>query len=556
MSQNSVSKLLGKKLPQINMSNIWIKQSPSPSPEKKKIPSPAKPKQMSPNRASKAIALLYKFKAKQKGIVYTNKGNIFGPNKKYGFALSKPEVYWSTTSTKFDKEINLADFAKTPHTAMYAVTEVTGYRSTRDRHTFRETLGTAAIGKIDSTTSYIKLNLTMLSPSQTAAVVITRGGKVTISSSGPWERVVRILFPGHIRALIANAKRTTTMSRFYCNHTIDIKFIFERIFQSNSNDMNVNQADVFMHEELPTAAHGIAFHQTGMAPAPVPKSTKGFKSKVGIVFKKPAVKLNIFKNGTITAVCEDPVDGPKAFKKLVKYIDSKDSSISELIFSNTRSAPASVRTTENLRQQKINTRYPLANSWNAVKSGFYVRPGPNGKPRFYEIPSNTTLVRTKVLRAYANAKVNIPARVKTALGITNTTVKNKVNKPSGFGNQSRNGYYAKPNKQGKPAWYKVPSGKAAAKGGVIQAYKQHSINIPAHIRTMFKISNANIAGFKVKEPKLAVSPKGTVRLNGKQLARFNKNALLEVARNLNIAAVSEKNNKDTIIAFIRGKLGK
>ena len=552
-----MNQLLGRKLPTA-AGNFWIRPSPSPSPNKK-TPSPVKPKQMSPERASKAIAALYRFKAQQKGVVYTNKGNNFGQGQKYGFALSKPEVYWSNTSTSFGEPVNLADYAKTPHTSSYAVKEVTGHQHIGGRPYFRETISTPAVGKIDSSVSFIKINLVMLSPEQTASVILYKSGKVLISSPGPWERVVRILFPGKIRTLIANAKKTTTMSRFFCNHTIDVEFVFKCVQASNLLSMRPNTANMVMHQELPTSTRGLAFHQTGMGPAPIAKPNKGFKSKIGIVFKGPDVKLNIFKNGTITATCEDPADGPKAFKKLIKLIDAQDREVAMFVFGFQRNAPAALRTTENLRKQKINQRNPLANSWNSVKLGFYVRPGANGKPRFYEVPANKSLVRTKVIRAYANAKVNIPASVKQLLEIANNTVntfKNKAGKPTGFGNQTRNGYYVKPDRHGKPTWYKIPAGKAAAKGGVIKAYKQHNMAIPAHIRTMFKITNANIASHKTNEPKVTMSPGGEVKLNGKQLLRYNKNVLMRVARNLNISSVTNKNNKETILTFIRGKLSK
>jgi hypothetical protein len=550
-----MEQLLGRKMPTA-AGNFWIRRSPSPSPNKKKTPSPAKPKQMSPERVSKAIDALYRFKAKQKGLVYTNKGNNFGEGQKYGFALSKPEVYWSHTSTSFGEPVNLADYAKTPRTSTYAVKEVTGHQHIGGRPYFRETISTAAVGTIDPSVSFLNINLVMFSPPQTASATLYKSGKVLISTSGPWERVVRILFAGKIRTLIANAKKTTTMSRFYCNQNVDVEFVFKSVYASNLKSMKPNNSNMTMHQELPTSLRGVAFHQTRMGPAPAAKPKKGFKSKIGIVFKNPDVKLNIFRNGTITATCEDPADGPKAFKKLIKLIDTRDKEISMFVFGFQRNAPAALRTTENLRKQKINQRNPLANSWNSVKPGFYVRPGANGKPRYYEVPTNKSLVRTKVIRAYANAKVNIPASVKQLLEIANNTVKNKAGKPSGFGNQSRNTHYVKPDIHGKPSWYKIPAGKAAAKGGVINAYKKHNIAIPAHIRTMFKITNANIASRKTNEPKVTMSPGGQVKLNGKQLLRFNKNVLLRVARNMNISSVTNKNNKETILTFIRGKLSK
>ena len=75
----------------------------------------------------------------------------------------------------------------------------------------------------------------------------------------------------------------------------------------------------------------------------------------------------------------------------------------------------------NKAQNMMERRYKLAPSWNATKNGFYVRPGSNGKPRFYEL-KDVKLQKTKTIRAYLDAGVNIPTNVRTKFSISNANV--------------------------------------------------------------------------------------------------------------------------------------
>jgi hypothetical protein len=538
-------------LPKI--SNIpWVQntRSPTPSPNKK---APSPPKQVV-NKYAAHKAALRKVFAVRKGNVYINQ--------EQSYALTKPVVVWTSTTTSVGETVKLADLAKLPSTSKYTVVEVSGHQHIGGRPYFRETVSTAPVGKIDSTVAYVKINIVMLDPEQTASVLVYKTGKVLISTNGPWERLARILakeyFPeepgkpgkGKFSILIKNASKTTKLSRFYCNQLIDVKDIYSYI--QNKSNMLVNAGDIEFLEKESTVKNPA--WQFGLVPAPVAPSAKGFKKKVGVTFKDPQVKLNIFENGTIVASCIDPADGPKAFKKLIKAVHTSGISV----FKNKRNAPAGKVTAENRRKAMIESRYNLAPNWNARRNGSYVRPGPNGKPRFYEIPTNKSLVRTKVIRAYMNAKVAIPNHVKSVLGITNNqilAVKPKSpskGKPSGFNNQSKSGHYVRPNKQGKPKWYKILPG--TSKKLVVEAYNKHGINIPSHIRTLFGITNNNISKFKGKNYKFSLSPGGGVKIDGKQLVRYEKETLLKIARNMNIAGVTEKNSKEEIQSIFKKKL--
>ena len=53
-----------------------------------------------------------------------------------------------------------------------------------------------------------------------------------------------------------------------------------------------------------------------------------------------------------------------------------------------------------------------ANSWNATRAGFYVRPGPGKQPYFYEVPKGLAAGRKTVIKTYMEAGRNIPKAVR------------------------------------------------------------------------------------------------------------------------------------------------
>lgn len=60
-----------------------------------------------------------------------------------------------------------------------------------------------------------------------------------------------------------------------------------------------------------------------------------------------------------------------------------------------------------------------APSWNAVKEGFYVRPGPGKQPYWFAVPSGIAAGRKTVIKAYTDAGRNIPAPVRAIFKIGN-----------------------------------------------------------------------------------------------------------------------------------------
>jgi len=203
-------------------------------------------------------------------------------------------------------------------------------------------------------------------------------------------------------------------------------------------------------------------------------------------------------------------------------------------------------------------RYQRAMNYNDTMPGFYVRPGPNGLPRFYPIPANKAPIRMKVLRAYMNANKNIPNSVKKLFNLEGLELKEKEeSKAAPSFSATKNGYYVKPGKGGAPFFYKVPKDTKAAKARVIKTYKNAGKPVPQAVRNIFKITNADVA---MKETNLYVPHRvntrnNKYRINGVLASNYTVPQLLGIARNLKIARASNKMTAAQITQLIANKLG-
>ena len=486
------------KLPNLPANFQWMPESPP----RRKSPSPAKKSPPPPNKYAA-------HKNAMRKVLAIRKGNVFSNRVGQSYALTKPVVTWSSTATSVGQTIDLSSLAKMVTVAgKYAVTEVAGFQSagTKLPH-FRETLNKPAVGKINSTVTFVKLNIVFLEPDQTASVRVFKSGKIMIFSDGPWERVVRILAKhyilGKMRVMVDNAGDTNYQTKFYCDHKIDTSLVYTAIDKKQVTGYKFSDAseiDEYVKKQKKQFPTWKPFGGPSPppAPSPSPNAVKGFKkTKVTISTKTdPNVVFNVFANGTVVVMKSKKIrDGPDAFKSLARQVGA------DMFYVGKQTAPAPKL---NMAAYIANYRYELAPGWNATKAGFYVRPGPNGKPRFYEL-KNPALQKAKAIRAYLNAKLNIPANTKAKLQISNANiagVRNKApsaNRPSGWNNQTRAGHYVKPNKSGNPQWYQIPKLKASARNTVVTAYGKHAIPIPQHIRNMFKIGN-NVKSVPLASP--------------------------------------------------------
>jgi hypothetical protein len=270
-----------------------------------------------------------------------------------------------------------------------------------------------------------------------------------------------------------------------------------------------------------------------------------FSGGVIVKWVSPRVTLIFFENGKVS------IKGTLDLGNAVQVLRDLIQRVGPTMFRRTRGENVSRYT------ERLNALYPLAPNWAyylqpnnshmySIKSGFYVRPGPNKKARFYRIPKNPALVRAKVLKAYANVGVHVPQFVRNVLGIQNNAPPVTRNGPHRAPNWSamKPGFYVKPGPGKLPYFYKIPAGKASARKTVIKAYADAGVRIPTPVRNIFGIVNEAPSG-----PRRHVIRGETI--NGKMYSRYTRAQLLSIARELGIANVGERNTLATIFGRIK-----
>jgi len=284
----------------------------------------------------------------------------------------------------------------------------------------------------------------------------------------------------------------------------------------------------------------------------------------------PLVSLKIFTNGVIIASGKDMTD----IKSRVREVVSKF-----FIGGSIEHQLPARKNLKGKREHMRNERYPVVN-WENNTEGYYVKPGPNRKPRRYKLPANPRLVISKLRKAYANAGVPIPAATRRALGLSpgvqqppknvipeGATMMNIANmmiakmgvpKPNSpviketkyekdysppkknaknllNWNAIKPGYYIKPGPGGLPKFYKIPKGVKAAKKTVLKSYKEAGVRIPNKVRMIFEINKSP------SPPKVNVGPKAVLKnqskviLDGKDCMRYTVKELREIMRTRGIA---------------------
>jgi hypothetical protein len=447
----------------------------------------------------------------------------------YDYALTKPSVVTTTLSVQFP----FKDISREPVPS--GVKEVAGYQATGKLPIVRQ-MNSRIIGanKVSQVKRWaFKIDFT--SPKSTAYVSHFSTGTLQIVSTGPHERVLRFLhknyYPGIWDATVTISKIDTKM---YVNRTINLDGLAAELAAKIPQDKltAIYNTEIFSGLQL--------------------------KWKV-----TPVVGMKIFTNGVILGYglkkFEDigrPAQIFESFfkkfgvdpRRVFKY--TKEGNFTEVV----KPPMALAKNLGKKKMAMLNSRYPLARNYNNTRNGFYVRPGPNAKARFYPIVGNLRLVKTKTLRAYANAGVPVPASVRNLLGIAEgatPAAKAEGRRAPAF-NSAKNGFYVKPGRGGAPYFYAMPKGIKEARKTVIAAYQKAGVTIPNRVKAQFGIQGSPEIAHNKKTHYVNVNAKGTMRINGVQYNRYNKNALLRVARNLNIAQVSNKMSLKQIANHIRG----
>lgn len=337
-----------------------------------------------------------------------------------------------------------------------------------------------------------------------------RESVVTLSGSVPWEMTYRVL--ARLLPEIKNVKFTVTNTavRFYLKKQVKLENIADQ--KIKNKDFRITYEPELYFQKL-------------------------------LIKFSDGVVASVFANGTVVAQGRNLTGIEKRVKDVLEMHKNP--------YGAETGIPTATR--KNLARKRatmVEARYELASSWNNTRNGFYVRPGPNKRPRFYTVPKNPALVRQKVLRAYANAGIAVPTTVKRILGIVNAGVKPKAvsKKAMNWTSDAPNGYYIRPGPGGLPKYYKIPKHITQGKKTVIEAYKKAGVSVPNKVKNIFDIVNS-----VSKSPKLKGNIKnGKFRIDGLVCMRYKIDELRKIASRLDIPII--KQTKQQLCKAIQTKL--
>jgi hypothetical protein len=186
-------------------------------------------------------------------------------------------------------------------------------------------------------------------------------------------------------------------------------------------------------------------------------------------------------------------------------------------------------------------------------AGKYVRPGPNGKPRLYNIKGNMSLSAKKITKAYEEAGVNMPQYVKNLLGSAFVFYgASKAANRAPSWNSKKNGHYVAPGPGKQPHFYKLPAKNL--KGGFATAKKRYNsagMNVPRHVRNLFGAAGSSSSSPVLNRPNRHVVQNNKV--NGKSYKKLTTAQLVAIARNLNNAGASNGMSKNVLFERIKSR---
>lgn len=292
--------------------------------------------------------------------------------------------------------------------------------------------------------------------------------------------------------------------------------------------------------------------------------------------KNPQWTYQFFENGTVLFT---GIKDPKEINEPVKLFKKFGLTSASIAMERSPALRRPVAGKKNTK--KLAERYPLAGTWNSLRkpyAGFYIRPGTNGKPRMYpyrfmrrdpgagvvvnEGPMNLRAVAPKVVKAFRNIGKPIPKVTLDAFasaGVSLESPKKKTvaahsNRRAPSWNATKNGFYVRPGAGQQPYWFAIPKGVESGRKTVIAAYSKAGRNIPAAVRTIFKIP-ANVTVNVKPKHNVTMGLNGVLRINGRQAGRLTVAELVAVARNMNIPQVNAKMKPLEIIGWIQSKSG-
>lgn len=391
----------------------------------------------------------------------------------------------------------------------------------------RETLGSVAIrrvtrghGIVGSSSGtvnhwYIKTSAGM--------VVIHRSGAIQVTSPNATGRVAKQLerlMPG-VTSSFSSAKVVKFDAHMYVNR----KFSFGKMGPALAKKIPFSTATWLYEPEL--------------------------MNRAKIVWKSPSMTLILYTSGQIQIFgALRPRDAVTVMKTVIDTIGPSSAFRDNSVGNATNKTKE--QKNERLRLEKLNARHARVSGYNHVpEPGQYVRPGPNGVPRVYNIKPNMRLSHQKIITAYQKAGVNMPNYVKNIVYSSipfGGGASSGAKRASGW-NAKQNGFYVRPGPGKQPHFYKIPKDLKAGFKTANKAYREASINMPAHVRNIFGATalNENVI---LNRPRHSVQNN---KVNGVSYKKLTTAQLLAIARNLNNAGASSKMTKNVLFARIKSK---
>jgi TATA-box binding protein (TBP) (component of TFIID and TFIIIB) len=444
-------------------------------------------------------------------------------NQRQTISYTDGELISALYKTKYTKSISIIGIIEGN------VTEISGVQKIGQRPIVRFIKGKNS--PIISPSKNIDSVIRWIFKMDRATVTVFKTGTVQIATTRPLNEILAIMdnyIPGIKSSPVELVKKD---GQFFINFVINLDILGPLL----SRYVNpVNQIENWRYEpEL----HAAAF----------------------LTWRDPKIVFLIYRKGLVIFQGADKdilTKAPKIFTEIFeKYkipLQIKNSTINSRLAIQPLTSPKREKVN---KKQKGRERYNAAPSLSARKNGFYVRPDPAGNLRYYPVPANKAPIRTKVLRAYANAGINIPAYVKNIFNLEGAQLKPKAEKknvPASF-SAVKAGFYVKPGKGGLPQFYKLPKHVAPARKGVIEAYQRAGKNIPKTVKNQFGITATPEAMFMAGHRMNKVG--GQNRINGVLASKYTMDQLVKIARNLGIAQASEKLKTRQVIELIKNKLG-
>jgi TATA-box binding protein (TBP) (component of TFIID and TFIIIB) len=373
--------------------------------------------------------------------------------------------------------------------------------------------------------------------------LIHAGGTVQITAPNTIGRVAAQLeriMPG-ILASASHARVTKFDARLKVNRYINP----ERFVSSFAREISANKGSVSYEPELNV-------------------------NRISIKWKSPAMTLMVYMSGLIQVFgASKPANAQKVvaeiFNKTVAHADIFKRE-TYLNFTGRRvvggfagtsyHAPSKNEKAARGAAAKLNARHAPVSGYNHVPGpGQYVRPGPNGKPRLYNIKGNMSLSATKITKAYEKAGINMPQYLKNMLGSAFVFygASKGANRAANW-NAKKNGHYVAPGPGKQPHFYKVPKDLKAGYATARKRYNEAGVNMPLHVRR--NIFGRNNNGSPNAGGAAGGSNNHTVqnnKVNGKSYKKLTTAQLVAVARNLGNVGANVAMTKAVLFERIKSR---